>query len=229
MSPRLHGTPQTQIPFGNDKKVRILSFFVCHSRRESAFAVAVALASETGRGFSPDIQSTPTIRALAPEVFIKPMTNIFQRWLSALRLGCLAAGMCFLLLSLGLGVHTGLFVRSAASAKGTVTQLTAVQDEDHQITYAPTFEFRAQDGALHSVQPATSSDPAGFTVGEPVPVLYQTSNPANASIATTGQLWGFTLTFGLTGVITLAVGLGLTLNRRRKLNTRLDPTKEINV
>jgi hypothetical protein len=157
------------------------------------------------------------------------MTNIFQRWLLAFRLGCLGAGTCFLLLSLGLGIHIGIFIRSAASAKGSVTQLTAVQDQDHQITYAPTFEFRAQDGTLHSVQSATSSNPAGFTVGETVPVLYQTSNPANASIATPLQLWGFTLAFGLTGVTTLAIGLWLTLHRRRKLNTRLDPTKGVNV
>jgi len=134
------------------------------------------------------------------------MANIFQRWLSALRLGCLAAGTCFLLLSVGLGIHTKLFIQNAATATGTVTQLTAVQDNDHQTMYAPT-----------------------FTVGEIVPVLYKASNPADASIATPGELWGFTVAFGLAGIVTLSVGLALTLIRRRRLNASLTQPKEINV
>jgi len=157
------------------------------------------------------------------------MANIFQRWLSALRLGCLAAGTCFLLLSVGLGIHTKLFIQNAATATGTVTQLTAVQDNDHQTMYAPTFEFRSQDGALRSVNSTTSSNPAGFTVGEIVPVLYKASNPADASIATPGELWGFTVAFGLAGIVTLSVGLALTLIRRRRLNASLTQPKEINV
>ena len=153
------------------------------------------------------------------------MKNLFQLWLRIFRLACLTVGPCFLLIALGFGIHTELFIRHAAKADGIVIQLTSVQGEDQSVTYVPTFEFKSTNGAVHSVTSNSGSNPAGFTLGETVPVLYKTTNPANAVIASFWQLWAFTFAFGIGGIVALAVGLGISLlQNQRKLQTTLATT-----
>jgi Protein of unknown function (DUF3592) len=150
------------------------------------------------------------------------MKNLFQLWLQILGLACLTVGPCFLLVALGFGIHTELFIRHAAKVDGIVVQLTSVQGEDQSVAYVPTFQFKSANGALHSVTSNSGSNPAGFALGETVPVLYKTTNPASAVIASFWQLWVFTFAFGIAGIVALAVGLGLSLlKKRRKLQATL--------
>jgi Protein of unknown function (DUF3592) len=146
----------------------------------------------------------------------KPMKNLFQLWLRVFGLACLTVGPCFLFVALGCGIRTELFIRHAVKVDGKVVQLTPVQGENQSVTYAPTFQFKSENGTLHSVTSNSGSNPAGFAVGQTIPVFYKSTNPSSAVIASFWQLWIFTFAFGIAGIMALGGGLGLSLSRRRR-------------
>jgi hypothetical protein len=101
-----------------------------------------------------------------------------------------AFGFLSLLLSIGLWIHTELFLHRAHRASGNVVRLNQNDNDGHMI-YAPVFRFTAEDGQTYTVESNNYSGPSDFLVGQSVQVLYLASEPASARIKTFWQLRGF--------------------------------------
>jgi len=113
-----------------------------------------------------------------------------DQWLAVLQIlqwiG-LGSGVAFALVSLGFFVNTVIFVERSSVTTGVVVSLEDHQDDDGSVTYSPVFSFVAANGSKQTVQSYSSSNPPGYSVGEQVPVRYETRNPAHARIATYWQ------------------------------------------
>ncbi|HEY9126842.1 MAG TPA: DUF3592 domain-containing protein, partial [Acidobacteriaceae bacterium] len=86
--------------------------------------------------------------------------------------------------------------------------LREVQDsQNHSVTFAPVFTFVSLDGRSHSITSNSSSNPAGFEVGDTVHVLYDPAAPSGAKIDTFWQLWGIAVVFGGIGATFTPIGI----------------------
>jgi hypothetical protein len=116
--------------------------------------------------------------------------TICRAFLSA-GLGLLAVGLCF-------GIYAIWFLHVTIATEGTVLSLRAIHDDEY------------------TVESNTGSKPAGFEPGQHVRVLYETSRPTRAKIASFGQIWLFPLLSGIIGMIATAVGYFLLQYERRR-------------
>jgi hypothetical protein len=119
----------------------------------------------------------------------------------------LFVGPCFLVIALGFALHTSMFLHQSVSATGTVVRL-APQRANNQVNFAPVFSFLAA-GTSYTVTADVASNPPAFRVGQSVPVLYQTTAPSHAKIASFGQLWLLAVIFGFVGAFMSAFGYAL--------------------
>jgi hypothetical protein len=101
----------------------------------------------------------------------------------------LFAGPGLLILDAALAVRNFLFIRTSVATGGTVLELRTVRGTRNGHSYAPVFRFVAEDGETYIHVSNMSSNPAGFTIGQQVRVLYQHGHPENAKIDTFFQLW----------------------------------------
>lgn len=101
----------------------------------------------------------------------------------------LFAGPGLLILDAALAVRNFLFIRTSVVTGGTVLELRTVRGTRNGHSYAPVFRFVADDGETYIHVSNMSSNPAGFTIGQQVRVLYQHGHPENAKIDTFFQLW----------------------------------------
>jgi hypothetical protein len=112
----------------------------------------------------------------------------------------IAASLAFLLLALGFGIHTELFLRSAKVSSARVIQFhTITDDQNGGVAYAPIFSFSASDGRIYTITSSVGANPPAFSIGQAVTILYDKANPANAKIDSVGQLWFFSIFFGIMG------------------------------
>jgi hypothetical protein len=88
-----------------------------------------------------------------------------------------------------------------------VTGLTRFQDDEGSVSFSPEFTFVAGDGSTRTVRSYSSSNPAGFELGESVSVRYEKNDPSNARIATFWQTWPFAAAFAIASFVTWLVGL----------------------
>jgi Protein of unknown function (DUF3592) len=72
--------------------------------------------------------------------------------------------------------------RTCVSAEGTILELRVVRGKGGRFSYTPLFRFTADDGQTYMLVSNTASNPAGFTVGEHVKVIYQHGDPIHAEI-----------------------------------------------
>ena len=120
-------------------------------------------------------------------------------------------------LSLTFAIRTALFERRSALTSGTITTFVKNQVDGDYVTRCPQFSFSTDDGTRYLHTSNSCSDPAGFKVGQTVPVRYVRGDTENARIDTFWQMWALTAGFGFAGVVTAGVGLfGLTYLRKRK-------------
>jgi hypothetical protein len=113
-------------------------------------------------------------------------------------------------------------LHSSVATNGKVVGVRPVNDDS--ITYAPVFTFTADDGSAYTVSSNVSSNPPVFEPGQQVKVLYEKGSPTNAKIASFGQLWMFSLIFGISGAAATALGyLLLRYERRRNPQFKLFP------
>jgi hypothetical protein len=55
--------------------------------------------------------------------------------------------------------------------------------------YSPLIEFKTADGQTHTFESSFSSNPAKYSVDQPVEIIYNTSSPQNAEINNPLALW----------------------------------------
>ena len=129
-------------------------------------------------------------------------------------------GPICLVFGLGFLVSTVIFLRRSDPTTGVVVNLIPHRDaEDGSVGYAPVFAFTASDGAPYVVSSNVSSNPAGFAVGDHVPVRYEIHLPQKARIDSFWQMWLMPFVFGTIGLVWTMAGVFLSaydrwLNRR---------------
>jgi hypothetical protein len=141
-------------------------------------------------------------------------------WLRGIYLAFCLMCPVFLTIALVFAVKTEIFLHRCTATSGIVTANVPIENTDASgttTTFAPTFKFTASDGRIYGVTSGTSSNPPGFAVGQQVRVLYELNDPASAKIDSFGQLWGFSLGFGIGSVVCGAVGFWILLLRRRRI------------
>lgn len=126
----------------------------------------------------------------------------------------------FLLLGIGLlagagyaGSRVAAFVRSAAEAPGTVTELLASRSRDsdgrEHGTYRPVVEYRLPSGEARSFVSSMGSSPPSHRVGEPVTVLYDPASPEDVRLGGVFSLWGVAIVLGGIGAVFGGIGAGI--------------------
>ena len=116
-------------------------------------------------------------------------------------------GCGLLVAALAVFFHTWHFTRNATRTTGTVVELRESKDKyDGSISYAPVFRFRDSTGTEQTITSSLSQRPAGFEVGESVPVLYRTAAPNSARIDSFSQVWGPSCLLAIFGAVQLLIG-----------------------
>jgi len=107
-------------------------------------------------------------------------------------------------------LNTRDFVNSATLANGTVVENIRSRSSD-SITYKPVLRFRTHTGRTIEFTSSVGSNPATYSRGDVVEVLYQSSSPDQARINGFFSLWGFSLILALLGFGFSVAGLSIVL------------------
>jgi hypothetical protein len=102
-------------------------------------------------------------------------------------------------------------VRARATVRELKEQVLRMRSDADQtlrndVVYAPVFEFKAPDGAVHRVEGDASSPPS-YKVGDEAWLLFDPADPRSAKVETFAGLWLGALLMGLGGSVTLALAL----------------------
>jgi Protein of unknown function (DUF3592) len=120
----------------------------------------------------------------------------------------LILGPLFFVGASGCAIRNAFIVHGDLSTSGTITDVmpTTVGSEPF---YQTTFSFKAEDGQTYKVTPNLNERPAPYKIGDTVPVVYDKTNPDNASISSEKEMWDLPIHFGLAGTFVFAIGLFL--------------------
>lgn len=101
--------------------------------------------------------------------------------------------------------NTVTFLDEALEVPGVVTDLVYSRSSDSR-SYYPVVEFNDANGQLIEFQSSSGSNPASYSVGEQVSVLYTAGEPESARINGFFSLWGGALILGILGGVFFLVG-----------------------
>ena len=107
------------------------------------------------------------------------------------------AGPLGLVVALGTAGQRAALIYSGLRADGTVVAKRS--SGSSRVTYAPVFQFTANDGRAYIVNADVYGQESAFRFGQHVPVLYQPRHPEAARIDAFAQLWTFPLVVGVVG------------------------------
>ncbi|MDE1886257.1 MAG: DUF3592 domain-containing protein [Xanthomonadaceae bacterium] len=120
----------------------------------------------------------------------------------------------FLIIDLGLLAGAGMlwrdhanFAAHAMRADGVVTDLI-YRSSSKGGSYVPAVQFSASDGRIVHITGSTGSNPAAYSRGEHVTILYPPNNPEGARIDSFSENWLGTLILGGIGLVFALIGAG---------------------
>lgn len=122
----------------------------------------------------------------------------------------------------GIGIYvsynaTSAFISTAEEAEGIVVRLVEGRMEEGDIGYSSVVEFTAQDGSTIEFEDNSEiCRPACKQVGQQVTVLYDPTNPTNATISNPLTNWIWVLVFGVLTAICLIIGVWHIVDSFRK-------------
>jgi Protein of unknown function (DUF3592) len=96
-----------------------------------------------------------------------------------------ALGVLALMGGMGFGLWNWNLMQSGVRTVGTVVEVAADKDG----MFHPVFMYLDEKGAEQRVRSTTGRVPAGFAVGEKVPVIYQKGQAQSGVIATFWEMW----------------------------------------
>jgi len=132
------------------------------------------------------------------------------------------SGVAFVLLTTAFFLYqsTQSFLESAIVANGEVIELVRRNSTNSSSTYSPRIHFKTQSGETIEFTSSSSSNPASYSKGEKVEILYLPSNPKDARINGFFSLWGLEAIFGGIGLVFLLVLMAIIvfpwLSRRKE-------------
>ena len=124
-------------------------------------------------------------------------------------------GIAMIVLGLILYCNERRFVHSAQHATG---KIIAMESRDE--SFYPRFTFSLSDEIASNV----GTNPPDFEVGQQVPVVYEARNPRTAKIATTFQIYGFSIVVEIVGMVFIAFGFFSSIPE-----TKILPSLEVDV
>lgn len=110
---------------------------------------------------------------------------------------------------------TSSFLKQAETADGIVFELLASRS-DNSTTYRPVVQFIDQQGQFIEFVSSTGSNPASYSQGEQVKVLYLPERPSNAKINSFFSLWGVAIILAGIGAVFFLIGVGIIMFTRLK-------------
>lgn len=117
-------------------------------------------------------------------------------------------GLGLLYLSHYLAEDTLRFVNEGVRVQGEVIDLHFSRDSEGDGTYRPEVKYQTPEGVEYRFISSSGSNPASFSRGERVQILYLPENPQDGRIDAFFSLWGGTLICGVMGAIFALVGGG---------------------
>ncbi len=126
-----------------------------------------------------------------------------------------AIGVLMIVGAIAIGVARMRFEAEALRADGEIIGLreSTSRDSDGNIstTYCPQFRFTDVRGRVFDVEASGCSKPAGYAIGERVPVLYRAAAPQRASLDGFTERWLASVVVGGIGLVFLIIGLAFVL------------------
>jgi hypothetical protein len=117
-------------------------------------------------------------------------------------------GVGLLLLAMGVfaWLRTRRFISESLRAPGTVVGLEPRRGSKGGTTYSPVVEFATPEGVVRQFTDPVSSNPAGYSVGDRVEVLYHWQDHARARLASKFRLYFVAGLLSFLGLIFTGVG-----------------------
>ena len=124
----------------------------------------------------------------------------------AIALGFGIIGLILLVANIFVYFNTRAFINSSVTTTGTVVDVSAEWDEDHDRVYYPIIEFETAAGERASFKSNVSGGPD--EIGSTVPVRYDPADPESAGVNTFLALWFAVIFLAIIGVVFTALGFG---------------------
>lgn len=165
------------------------------------------IANSIGNDGSMEPQSSSIIQPPAhPTHAIPPHALGGAGWIIGI-FGILGLGLLYL--AYYLAEDTRRFVNHGVRVQGEVIELHFSRDSEGDGTYRPEVKYRTPEGVEYRFISSNGSNPASFSRGEQVEVLYLPENPQDGRIDAFFSLWGGVLICGVMGAIFALVGAGV--------------------
>jgi hypothetical protein len=126
----------------------------------------------------------------------------------------LILGTLFLIISSVWAFRNAVVLHRGLNTSGIITDVRPTSDDERPF-YKTTFAFHVRDGQSYTVTQDFEERPASHKRGDNVAVVYNPTNPYDASLCSYNDMWYLPVCFGSVGAIMLAIGLTLW---RRKLS-----------
>ncbi|WP_157477229.1 DUF3592 domain-containing protein [Granulicella tundricola] len=108
------------------------------------------------------------------------------------------------------------FVSMAATTQGTVTAVMRRDAGGHNgVSYLPRFAFTDQNGRLFTIVSKSGHNPASFSTGDKVQVLYDAQHPETAKIDSFGEIWTNDCALAFFGLVYAGLTLFALIRSRR--------------
>ena len=150
------------------------------------------------------------------------MKDLVARLIAYVFIGsfCIVGPLC-LAVALGSALQRVALIYSGLRADGTV--IAKRQTGSTRITYAPVFQFTANDGRSYTVSSDVYGRESTFRYGQHLHVLYRQSRPEFARIDAFAQLWTFPLVAGVVGAGFSVIPALVLVNRMRRRTSGGEP------
>lgn len=117
-------------------------------------------------------------------------------------------GLVLLVASIFVYFNTRAFIDRSVITTGTVVDMSAEWDKDHDRVYYPIIEFETATGERVSFKSNVSTTTPNDDIGNTVPVWYDPAAPGNAGLNTFLALWFSTIFLAIIGVVLAVLGFG---------------------
>lgn len=102
---------------------------------------------------------------------------------------------------------------SSSSSRSSSSLSSRRSSSGSKLMYAPVVSFKSKSGSYYRFESSGKSNPPSYSVGETVEVIYDPTNPYDASINGFFSLWFLSIMLGIFAVIFLCIGLFLWIVR----------------
>jgi hypothetical protein len=136
----------------------------------------------------------------------------------------LIVGSLFTLVGVGSLVGAALLYRheqrvgEGVSATGVVVELIERRDaRGHGRSYAPVVRFKTSSGEEVEFAASLSTNPASYSVGDKVSVLYDPRRPGNADVDSVASRWFGVVVLIILGIVFATFGVKMWLPGKREI------------